>query len=265
MEVYLNGKVLDRSTWVPLQNFVNLEYTWPTNPNTYYTLIIYDTDAPTRDDPAWSPYLHQLVVNIPGDGSGAGVSITDFIPAAPPQGKGEHRYFVNVFAQKTMVPTTYITTHERFDLPQFIQQYQLVRVGQEVLVANPDSDHMYRAILDAPGLFYDPAHSLIKVDSLIPDLQKRYCSCVVSVASKQSRTCNTEKAWYEVRDGTKCYNPYAVCTKSVGRDSSECAKYYNYHEFSDDQLKSMASLRRIDLPHPWNRNQLIASLEVTKI
>jgi hypothetical protein len=194
----------------------------------------------------------------------AGQELTDFQAPDPPPGQGEHRYFVSVFAQKQPLTVSRVTQRDRFDVAQFANSNKLIRVAQEVLLANPESQKMYRAALTTPGMLYDPHHPLMKVDSLITEQQKRYCSCIVSVANKQSPACNKDQAWYEVRDGTKCYNPYAVCTSSVGRDGRECAMHYNYAEFTDDQLKSMAALKGTDMPHPWSREQMIANLSVQK-
>lgn len=264
MELYYQQSPLPHDQWFPIAQFGSVTYLWDHTPTTLYTLIMYDVDAPTRSNPTRSPYLHRLIVNIPGDNVAQGTEITDFQLPAPPAGQGEHRYFVSVFAQPQTLPPTRVTTHDRFDVAQFVARNGLRRVAQEVLIAEPESQQMYRAALSDSGMLYDPNHPLIKVDSLISEQQKRYCSCIVSVANKQSPACNTEQAWYQVRDGTQCYNPYAVCTSSVGRDDRECAMHYNYSEFTDDQLQSMAALKGVPQPQPWSREQMIANFTINK-
>ncbi len=55
----------------------------------------------------------------------------------------------------------------------------------------------------------------------------RYCRCLLHVASKQPDWCLKEQAWFQKRNGTKCYNPYALCTKSTRRKGVvHCSEHY---------------------------------------
>ena len=40
---------------------------WNSEPNSFYTLLMTDPDAPSREDPKFGEWKHWLVVNIPGD------------------------------------------------------------------------------------------------------------------------------------------------------------------------------------------------------
>ena len=57
----------------------------------------------------------------------------------------------------------------------------------------------------------------------------RYCRCLMHGAKGQPTWCLKEKAWNQTRQGKKCYNPYAFCTKSVGRKGTvECSAHFAY-------------------------------------
>ena len=40
---------------------------WDADPNSFYTLIMTDPDAPSRENPKMREWHHWLVVNIPGN------------------------------------------------------------------------------------------------------------------------------------------------------------------------------------------------------
>jgi hypothetical protein len=63
--------------------------------------------------------------------------------------------------------------------------------------------------------------------------QKKYCHCVAEVAAKGS-----------------AYNPYAICTKSVGRDSNECLLTVDQRELPTmplNQLQGVAKLHKLPI------------------
>lgn len=43
----------------------------------------------------------------------------------------------------------------------------------------------------------------------------KYERCVLKVKKKQPKGCVQTKAWGKTINGQKCYNPWAVCGKSV--------------------------------------------------
>eukprot|EP01102_Stenamoeba_stenopodia_P019459 TRINITY_DN7358_c0_g1_i1.p1 TRINITY_DN7358_c0_g1~~TRINITY_DN7358_c0_g1_i1.p1 ORF type:complete len:396 (-),score=120.66 TRINITY_DN7358_c0_g1_i1:141-1328(-) len=78
--------------------------TWPAPSNEdIFTLALVDIDSPGRDDPTKRPYLHWLVVNIPGNDVSKGQTLTQYLPALPHQGTGQHRLVFLLFSQKTGV------------------------------------------------------------------------------------------------------------------------------------------------------------------
>lgn len=68
-------------------------------------------------------------------------------------------------------------------------------------------------------------------------MEKKYCGCVAKVTSKQPKKCYT-RGTFKSKSG--CYNPYAVCTKSVGRTGKiKCGKYYS-KSLTKKQFDSLA-------------------------
>lgn len=74
--------------------------TWESKPNTFYTLIMSDPDAPSRADPKFGEWNHWLVVNIPGNNISEGEVRSEYIGAGPPKDTGLHRYVFVVLEQQ---------------------------------------------------------------------------------------------------------------------------------------------------------------------
>lgn len=77
------------------------------------------------------------------------------------------------------------------------------------------------------------------------NIQKKYCRCLLHVADDQEDWCLRDKAWFESRDGVECYNPYAVCTKSVGRKGPafECVRHFDLDTIPASELNALADLK----------------------
>lgn len=65
----------------------------------YYTLVMFDLDAPTRKHPVQAQFRHWLVMNIKGNDVRSGDEIIEYIGAGPPKGSGLHRYVFLVLKQ----------------------------------------------------------------------------------------------------------------------------------------------------------------------
>lgn len=114
------------------------------------------------------------------------------------------------------------------------------------------------------------AQNRFKKDSVLSEKEEKFCSCVLKVAAKQKGACNTERAWFETRDNKTCYNPYAICAKSVGTTSRKCGENYNFESLSDDELISYAQLHQKDkdnklvIPKPYDRDQMLTNIYTWK-
>lgn len=95
----------------------------------------------------------------------------------------------------------------------------------------------------------------------IDERQRAYCRCQLHVAARNNPEC------YENRGAAlghgRCYNPYAVCTASVGRQS-ECSAYYAFTPeavqggIPDNEVEAYARLR--GLPVGPTRQTTVAAI-----
>ncbi|KAK0419597.1 hypothetical protein QR680_014226 [Steinernema hermaphroditum] len=72
---------------------------WDTEPDTLYTLVKTDPDAPSRADPKFREWHHWLIVNIPGTDISKGDVLSEYVGSGPPKGTGLHRYVYLVYKQ----------------------------------------------------------------------------------------------------------------------------------------------------------------------
>ena len=89
--------------------------------------------------------------------------------------------------------------------------------------------------------------------------QQKFCRCVLKVASKQSDECLKEKAWFQYKSGTKCYNPYSVCAHSVKTSTKHC--YYDFKDLSDQLIRTWFILHDKAVPSPFIRENAILIME----
>ncbi|XP_055586705.1 protein D3-like [Uranotaenia lowii] len=66
--------------------------TFNANDRSFYTLIMTDPDAPSRDDPKHREFVHWIVGNIQGNDLERADTIVEYVGAAPPKGTGLHRF-----------------------------------------------------------------------------------------------------------------------------------------------------------------------------
>lgn len=75
------------------------------------------------------------------------------------------------------------------------------------------------------------------------DQQKKYCRCVAHVSAKNPEWCNRERAWFSVRNGKQCANPFSICTKSTKRRGQiECSINFDFRNFPEEELRAYADL-----------------------
>jgi hypothetical protein len=98
---YPNGKTVEfGQELTPTDVQDEPQVSWEADPAKYYTLVMFDPDAPTRQDPKLADVKHWLVVNILGCDVKSGDVIAEYVGSLTPKGNGLHRYIFLVFEQK---------------------------------------------------------------------------------------------------------------------------------------------------------------------
>ncbi|VVD03902.1 protein D2-like [Leptidea sinapis] len=72
---------------------------WAKKDTEYYTLVMTDPDAPSRENPKFREWHHWLIANIYGGDLDKGEVLSDYIGSGPPKGTGLHRYVFLVYKQ----------------------------------------------------------------------------------------------------------------------------------------------------------------------
>ncbi|XP_049529582.1 protein D3-like [Anopheles darlingi] len=72
---------------------------WTTKPDTLYTVLMADPDAPSRSNPEMRSWKHWVVGNVLGTRVDQGTVLADYVGSGPPQGTGLHRYVFLVYQQ----------------------------------------------------------------------------------------------------------------------------------------------------------------------
>lgn len=76
------------------------DVTWESQPDSFYTLLMTDPDAPSRALPTLREYRHWLLMNVNGTDLSSGDAIFPYQGSGPPQGTGYHRYVFLLFRQQ---------------------------------------------------------------------------------------------------------------------------------------------------------------------
>ncbi|KAK4879806.1 hypothetical protein RN001_007952 [Aquatica leii] len=72
---------------------------WNSEDDSFYSLVMTDPDAPSRENPELREWHHWLVVNIPGNNIQQGETLSEYIGAGPLQDTGLHRYVFLLYKQ----------------------------------------------------------------------------------------------------------------------------------------------------------------------
>lgn len=100
-------------------------------PRSKYTVVLADPDAPSREDPKMSPFMHFALADVvPGEA--AGTTLVGYMGPAPPQGTGPHRYVFLVYTQPVdRTPQLGKDAEDRpkFDVAKFAKDNELDLVG----------------------------------------------------------------------------------------------------------------------------------------
>jgi hypothetical protein len=78
--------------------------------------------------------------------------------------------------------------------------------------------------------------------------QKNYCRCVAHVAVKNPKRCYKNDEWKKRPPVKGCYNPYAICTKNIGRKSRfHCIEYMDLKAMPRREVQALADLKGMSI------------------
>lgn len=221
-----------------------LEITWNSLPSLLYTLIIANLET---------NYLHCLIVNIPGGNVDSGTVIVPYLAMTT------GRYVSMIFAQSSRIESNNVN-REKFITSKYqvtnglrLVEFDIISIDIRGVMYKIKKESLHLTNPATKNATNNVNHPLIKGDTTLTDQQQKFCSCVIHVANKQSDECNQSK----FKSGGKCYNPWAVCTKSVGTNLKHCTENYNFNQFDDSELRTYAYIHSIPVHEPYNRESLL--------
>lgn len=232
---------------------------WDSYSEAYTTVIMYDDLG----------NINLLIANVKGNDVSNG---TQVVPYNAPTSSIPRKYNVDVYSQ-----TSLLTNPVRYDVNSFVRNNNLRLINRTSfqvgnLIPTPKSVPLKPVSPTPTGIVGPVGEPASKSDFFLPgttltDQQQKWCRCVLKVADKQKGACNIEQAWFQQRDGQQCYNPYAICSKTVGTSVRTCGSNYNFEALSDDHLLAYAQLHQksksgnnIAIPSPYNRSQMLKNI-----
>lgn len=106
LKINYNNIVIDKQYLTPSQTKQQPNINFNFEPNTYYTLIMYDPDTLMGD------YMHWIIMNIKGNINN-GDTLFPYKGPSPPINTGIHRYIFFIFKQNTIINKLNISVKER--------------------------------------------------------------------------------------------------------------------------------------------------------
>jgi phosphatidylethanolamine-binding protein (PEBP) family uncharacterized protein len=125
ISVYFQGKEAKGNVKPRNQTLLMPTVSWTTLPDTLYTVLIWDPDAPSPS------YIHLLAINLRSSNLSTGQTLLSYEPPSPPS--GIHRYFTTVYQQKGTIDVPVPKSRAPFDVEEFVTQYTLSKVGEKMI------------------------------------------------------------------------------------------------------------------------------------
>ncbi|GIY78691.1 OV-16 antigen [Caerostris darwini] len=110
-----------KRNWTEYQPYIHYD----SKPTDFYTLVMFDPDAPDPQKPVFSHFLHWLVMNIPGTNLHSGKVIIDYMRPSPPPYSNAHRYILLVYQQPSyFFSPSYMDgkRRSRFNMTHMVQE-----------------------------------------------------------------------------------------------------------------------------------------------
>lgn len=246
MEVFISSKQISPEETVEIEDLSDIYFLWEQKEK-LCTFLFYDPDEKIGN------YILFLSVNISDGNLKSGKTIASYkIPNFMKD--GNKTFYVLILEQEEPLNLSKVITRHGFDVEKFVKDMKLSFL-HGIRIEMNENLFFYKVLDSLPF-----SHRIIKHKNDLNLQEKKYCECIVKVASKQPGACNLEKAWFEERDEQVCYNPFAVCAKQVGVSTKNCYKNYKYEILSLKELESLLNLKGYssDLS---SREELISRLE----
>jgi phosphatidylethanolamine-binding protein (PEBP) family uncharacterized protein len=125
MDIFYNNEKITNKEKVELSKVQNQPVIKFNSKNKYYTIIMADPDAPSKDDPKYKYWLHWIKVNIYSNELNTGEDLIDFAPPTPPSGTGYHRYLFILCEQPNKLDFKKPLTRKNFSIASFIKENKL--------------------------------------------------------------------------------------------------------------------------------------------
>ena len=203
--------------------------------NAHYTMVMYDVDAPSKNSHA-GVFIHYLLFNMSADGEGE--ELYSYVAPNPQDGE-THRYYIDIYKQPHEMDMNIMNdVRDDFDLEGLVKDNGFGIRNRASFIypyminnnKNKNKKHKHKDIF-------------ISGSDLSED-EKKYCSCVLSVGSKQSPSDLRERKYLN-KDGKYVkgkYNPYAVCSASTKSANRKCGTNYDFEAMPDELLRSYVNL-----------------------
>lgn len=129
----------------PAQVHVQPRFSFDYEPGQLYAFLMVDPDTPMK-----KIFLHQAVLNVPGDNVDKGDNMAAYVGSGPPKGSGIHRYIFLVYKQGEKLkpefnePNNSVKNRIGFLFEDFLKKYKVDPV--------PVAGNFYRAEYDCSVL-----------------------------------------------------------------------------------------------------------------
>ena len=230
-----------------------LSLEWNSLPDTLTTVIMYDLEG----------NVHLLITNIKGNDIDSGTPLVEYnapLPSVP------RLYNIDIYQQPSIIDNNEISNLQEFirtnglklvDRASFQIGSKVPTIGSKVPTIGTRKSRKFETAEEKANYFIP--------GTTLTEQQQKWCRCVLKVADKQKGACNTEQAWFQTRENKTCYNPFAVCSASVGTSTRECGDNLNFEALSDDYLLAYAQLHQntkhiIRIPEPYDRSQMLRNI-----
>lgn len=203
------------------------------NKGKLYTLLLIDKSLRTGK----GVYLHYLAVNVVPHYRRI---LTKSLNPKPPLGT-THEYAAILFEQPRSIDIPSFKKRKGFPVEAFVDVHGLKEIERiEFSVHSPSNS-------------YTKEHYFVEENPLT-DQQKKVCRCYLHVSEKNRSLHHSSRERSEERVVCKkdewgrkgCYHPYKTCGKSVGTSYKYCSEYYDFEDFTDDELRGYARAHGIE-------------------